>query len=205
MQFTCNSTPRTCQCTSGYFSTKPCWVEVRGPEWIRNPVHLILQHKMTFKHSLNSWQDYGVIMNPAAPHTDIVCLATCKHDLTGNRPAHTHKHMWVQRFSGPPVGPRSALPSHLLCWHAGYQCLFQRKLWLLLRLPGKWALLSLASETGLLLHAASDIKESLTRIIWPGSLISASEPFDYSKWNHYYYISGSNGMCFPPTPAVLHY
>ena len=112
----------------------------------------------------------------------------------------THKHIWVQGFSGPPVyrtaGSSSALPSHLLCWHAGYQCLFQRKLWLLLRLLGKWALLSLAPRTALLLHPTSDIKESLARIIWPGSLISALESFDYPKWNRYYYISGSDKVVF---------
>lgn len=112
MQFTCNSTPRTCQCTLGYFSKKPCWVEVWGPEWIRNPVHLILQHKMTFKHSLNSWTDYGVIMNPAAPHTDIVCLATCKHDLTGNRPAHTHTNTCEFRGSvGHQLAPVQRCPA----------------------------------------------------------------------------------------------
>lgn len=146
-------------------------------------------------------------MNQAAPHTGIVSLATCTHDLTRNRPTHTHKHIRVQRFSGPPVhravGSSSMLPSHLLCWHAGYQCLFQRKLWLLLRLPGKWVPLSLASQTGFLLHAASDIKESLVRIIWPGSLISALESFDYSGWNCYYYINGSNMVCCFFGPACF--
>lgn len=161
----CNRTLRVCQNTWAYISTKPSGAEVWGLDWFSLLFPSYLSTEMTFKHSSISWQDYGVIMNRAAPNTGNVCLAKCKHDLTGNRPTRTHKHMWVQRFSGPPVyraaGSSSGLPSHLLCWHAGYQCLFQRKLWLLLRLPGKWAPLSLASVTGLLLHAASDMKGSL--------------------------------------------
>ncbi len=70
---------------------------------------------MTFKHSLNSWQDYGGIMNRAAPHTGIICLATCEHELTGNRPTHTQtqgssevqwatsvQSCWPQLSAAPP-------------------------------------------------------------------------------------------------------
>lgn len=34
-------------------------------------------------------------MNRAAPHTGTVCLATCKHDLTGNRAPNTHTQTHV--------------------------------------------------------------------------------------------------------------
>lgn len=90
-----NSTLSTCQNTQAYFSTKPSGLEVWGLKWVWSPIPSILQHKNDILTSLNSWWDYGVIMKWAAPHTRIVCLATCKHDLTGNRPAHTHTYTYL--------------------------------------------------------------------------------------------------------------
>lgn len=74
---------------------------------------------MTSKHFLNSWQDYWVIMNRAAPHTGIVSLATCKHDLTRNRPTHTQTHwssevQWATSAQSRWLQLRAAQPSPVL-------------------------------------------------------------------------------------------
>lgn len=53
---------------------------------------------------------------------------------------------------------------------------------------GKWALLSLASQTMLLLHAVRK-----AHITWLGSSISATQSFDYSKWAHYYISRSHKG------------
>lgn len=70
------------------------WFEGWSAVGLLYPLHC--STKITFKHSLNSWQDYGVIMNRAAPHIGTVCLATFKHDLTGNRPTQTLQSSVVQ-------------------------------------------------------------------------------------------------------------
>lgn len=113
-----------------------------------------------------------------------VCLATSKHDLTGNRP--TQKNTRVQRFSRPPAHrglqaltwPCTAVS----CADMHFNCVSSRgnSGFFYTSAGGTRALLSLASQTMLLSHAVS---EPISHD--QGSLISATLSFDYPKWTHY--------------------
>lgn len=101
-------------------------------------------------------QHYEVITKP--PHTGLICSDTFKHDVTGNRPTQRqsefsgsvdHQCKGLQDLTWPSPAISCADMQFSCVSSRGNSDFFNTS-------AGKWALLSLASQTMLLLHTVSE-------------------------------------------------
>lgn len=93
--FTFNSALRTCQNTLGYFSTKPCGVEVWGLECIRSLIPLILQHKNYIQTLLKQLAGLWSDNEPSCP-THRHCMFSYIQAWLDRKQTHTN----TSEFSG---------------------------------------------------------------------------------------------------------
>lgn len=162
--FTCNCALRTWENTLGYLSTKPCGVEVWGPECSGSPIPSIPQHKNDIQTLLKQLAGLWSDNEPGSP--------THRHSMFSYLQAWLDRkqtHTNTSEFSGSVGHQCAELQTPARCCPA-ISCADRQDRSVASRGNSGFFYLCLGSEscclwlleTGLLLRVASDIKESLS-------------------------------------------